>query len=67
VTTSTKPYHLMTPAERTAWRIARNNAIAQKIADTKPQAPPVGSSVLGGTRATPAERAAIGTVIRKVR
>jgi hypothetical protein len=65
--TSQKPYHLMTPAERTAWRIARNRAIAGKIADARTQPPPTGSSVLGGTRATPEDRAALGSVIRKLR
>ena len=28
-----KPYHLMTPAERLTARIAKNNEIAQKVAD----------------------------------
>jgi hypothetical protein len=86
--TMDKPFHLMTPAERTAWRIARNRAIDAKIAD-KPQPVSVrsnarsggggarssvaaarsgarGTAGVGGTRATPAERAALGTVIRKV-
>ena len=60
-----KPFHLMTPAERTAWRIARNRVISEKIADRKSQAPPVRSGA-GQTRATPEERAALASVIRKV-
>ena len=30
-----KPFHLMTPAERTAARIAQNRAISEKIGETK--------------------------------
>ena len=60
-----KPYHLMTPAERTAARIAQNRAMSEKIADDKVQRPlpqPIGDHI----RATPAERAKLGSLIRKV-
>jgi hypothetical protein len=60
-----KPFHLMTPAERTALRIAQNRAIAEKIEAGKNQRPP-DSSTAGYTRLTPEERAKLGTVIRKV-
>ncbi len=62
----TKPYHLMTPDERTAARIAQNRAISEKVAGSKSEPPPVKSSA-SHTRATPEERAALGGVIRKVR
>jgi hypothetical protein len=62
----TKPYHLMTPAERTAARIAENRAISEKIAGGKAQAPPAKSST-EYVRATPEEHAERGSVIRKVR
>jgi hypothetical protein len=61
-----KPFHLMTPAERTAARIAQNRAISEKIADRKIQQSPVRSSA-DYIRATPEERAELGSVIRKVR
>ena len=71
-----KPYHLMTPAERTAARIAQNRAISDKIAEGKTQAPQARStgarstsaqSTGEGTRATPEERASkLGSLIRKV-
>jgi hypothetical protein len=61
-----KPFHLMTPAERTAARIAQNREISQKIADSKAQRPPVQSSA-DYSRTTPEERAELGSVIRKVR
>ena len=60
------PYHLMTPAERTAARIAQNRAMSEKVATAKTQAPPVRSGT-DFTRATPQERAALGSLIRKVR
>ena len=60
-----KPFHLMTPAERTALRIAQNRAITEKIAETKAQRPPTASTG-EFTRVTPAERSKTGTVIRKV-
>jgi hypothetical protein len=61
-----KPFHLMTPAERTAARIAQNRAISEKIAGNKNQAHPARSSV-EYNRATPEEHAELGSVIRKVR
>lgn len=62
-----KPFHLMTPAERTAARIAQNRAIAEKIEASKGNAkrPPV-QSTSDYVRATPEERGKLGTVIRKV-
>jgi hypothetical protein len=60
-----KPYHLMTPAERTAARIAQNRAMSEKTADGKDQRPPVRSTD-DYSRATPAERAKLGSVIRKL-
>ncbi len=33
----TKPYHLMTPAERLADRIARNREIDRRVSDRKPE------------------------------
>ena len=60
-----KPFHLMTPAERTVARIAENRAISEKIAESKSQQPPVRSTG-DFVRATPAERAKLGGVIRKV-
>jgi len=60
-----KPFHLMTPAERTAARIAQNRAISEKIAQSKSQPPPVQSND-EYSRATPEERAKLGGVIRKV-
>jgi hypothetical protein len=66
-----KPFHLMTPAERTAARIAQNRAISEKIAGrkiagSKTQLPPVQPSA-EYIRATPEEHAELGSVIRKVR
>jgi hypothetical protein len=61
-----KPFHLMTPAEKTALRIEQNRAIAERIAEKKVEtknAKPPASSNGDFTRATPDER---GTVIRKV-
>ena len=65
-----KPFHLLTPAEKTALRIAQNRAIDEKIKETKtePKAkkPPV-SSTSDFVRATPEERAAnMPRLIRKV-
>lgn len=64
--TMSKPFHLMTPAERTAARIAQNRAISEKIAESKGQRVPVGSCA-EYFRATPEERAEFGSVIRKLR
>jgi hypothetical protein len=61
-----KPFHMMTPAERTALRIAQNRAIAERVGEVKPKKPPV-TSTSGYTRATPEEYAKkLGGVIRKV-
>ena len=60
-----KPFHLMTPAERTAARIAQNRVISEKIAESKSQQPPL-RSTSDFMRMTPAERASVGSVIRKV-
>jgi hypothetical protein len=60
-----KPYHLMTPAERTIARIAQNRASAEKAAESKSQRPPVGSTS-DSLRLTPEERAKLGSVIRKI-
>jgi hypothetical protein len=68
-----KPFHLMTPAERTAYRIAQNRAIAEKIAESQalksskaPKKPPT-QSTGEFIRATPEEHAKFGSVIRKVK
>jgi hypothetical protein len=63
-----KPFHLMTPAEKTALRIAQNRAIAERVAEKQAEPknakPPASSSSSGDfTRTTPGER---GGVIRKV-
>jgi hypothetical protein len=61
-----KPFHMMTPAERTAARIAKNRAIEEKVVGRKSQKPPVGSTG-DYTRATPEEHASkLGGVVRKV-
>lgn len=61
-----KPYHLMTPAERTTARIAQNREIDEKVAVSEGQRIP--SKLTGDySRGTPAERAKLGGVIRKVR
>ena len=60
-----KPFHLMTPAERTAARIAENRAISEKISEGKNQRP-LAKSTGDHIRMTPEERAKLGGVIRKV-
>lgn len=62
-----KPFHLLTPAERTALRIAQNRAITEKIEEAKARKPPA-SSTKEQLRMTPEERAAkMGSgIIRKV-
>jgi len=64
-----KPFHLMTPAERTAARIAQNRAIEEKIEEKtgtiknrKPPARSTGDYI----RATPEDRGKLGSMIRKV-
>ncbi len=65
-----KPFHLMTPAERTAARIAQNRAIDERVKEAKvaPKAKkPPASSTADYIRATPEERAAnLGSLVRKV-
>lgn len=63
---STKPYHLMTPAERTTARIRQNREIDEKVAVTEGQRIPA-ASTRDYVRGTPNERAKVGGVIRKVR
>ena len=63
---STKPYHLMTPAERTTARIRQNREIDEKVAVTEGQRIPA-TSTKDYVRGTPNEHAKIGGVIRKVR
>ncbi len=60
-----KPFHLMTPAERTAARIAENRAVAEKVGKGPSPKPPVRSSH-EFVRETPEERAKSGGLIRKV-
>ena len=60
-----KPYHLMTPAERTAARIAQNREIAEKTDARKTGLPPK-QSTGEGTRRTPDDLSKGGGVIRKV-
>lgn len=61
-----KPFHLMSPAEKTALRIAQNRAISERISEKKVEpkaAKPPAASTADFTRTTPGER---GGVIRKV-
>jgi hypothetical protein len=60
-----KPFHLMTPAERTAARIAQNRAIAERVGENKSPKPPARSTG-DYIRATPEERGKLGSMIRKV-
>lgn len=59
---------MLTPAERTALRIAQNRAIDEKIKETKTHvAKPPTQSSNDFTRATPEERAQVrGSLVRKV-
>ncbi len=61
-----KPYHLMTPAERTTARIRQNREIDEKVAVSEGQRIPV-TSTRDYVRGTPSEHAKVGGVIRKVR
>ena len=63
-----KPFHMLTPAERTALRIAQNRAIDEKIKETQTHvARPHAQSSGDFTRATPEERAKVrGSLVRKV-
>ncbi len=58
----TKPFHLLTPQEKTILRIAQNRAINEKVKATP--VPPSKSST-DYTRATPEDH--LGSVIRKVK
>lgn len=61
-----KPYHLMTPAERITARIRQNREIDEKVAVNDGQRIPA-VSTKEYVRGTPNERAKVGGVIRKVR
>ena len=63
---TSKPYHLMTPAERTTARIRQNREIDEQVAVTGGQRIPA-ASTKDYVRGTPSERAKVGGVIRKVR
>jgi hypothetical protein len=78
-TTPNKPFHLLSPKEKTTLRIAQNRAITERIAlsgagtttgraKTRQSAAAKPSSTSDFIRATPEERAAlkVGSVIRKV-
>ena len=60
-----KPYHLMTPAERTAARIAQNREIDEKAAVTEGKRIP-SKSTGDYTRGPPEDRAKLGKLVRKV-
>lgn len=73
---NTTPFHLLTPAERTTLRIAQNRASSEKIAleqianrnlPPKKAARTVAAPSVGGTRATPEDRAKTAGLIRKVK
>ena len=59
-----KPFHLLTPQEKTVLRIAQNRAIAEKTKTTAAAVPPSKSSK-DFVRATPEDH--LGSVIRKVK
>jgi len=64
-----KPFHLLSPAERTALRIAQNRAIDEKIKETKETKTlkPPAHSTPDFVRATPEERAKLkGSLVRKL-
>lgn len=76
ILTTPKPFHLMTPEERTTARIAQNRASSEKIAleqiahknvPAKKNSRAVALPSVGGTRATPEDRAKMGSLIRKVK
>jgi len=60
-----KPYHLMTPAERTAARIAQNREIDERAAVTEGKRIP-SKSTGDYTRGTPEDRGKLGKLVRKV-
>jgi len=55
-----KPFHLLTPQEKTILRIAQNRAI-----DEKTKSVPPAKSSSGFTRSTPEDH--VGRIIRKVK
>jgi hypothetical protein len=60
----TKPFHLLTPDEKTALRIAQNRAITEKIGEKTNAIPPSKSST-DYVRSTPEDH--VGRLIRKVK
>ena len=62
---TSKPYHLMTPAERTTARIAQNRAIDERVGVSEGQRIPT-DSTFEYLRGTLEERAKLGSVIRRV-
>jgi len=61
-----KPFHLLTPQEKTVLRIAQNRAIAEKTkTSAAPAAMPPTKSSKEYIRATPEDH--LGSVIRKVK
>ncbi len=61
---TTKPFHLLTPDEKTVLRIAQNRAIAEKVGEKANAVPPSKSSK-EYVRSTPEDH--MGSVIRKVK
>jgi hypothetical protein len=60
---TTKPFHLLTPQEKTVLRIAQNRAITEKVGEKAAALPPSKSSK-DHIRSTPEDH--LGSVIRKV-
>jgi hypothetical protein len=60
-----KPFHLLTPQEKTVLRIAQNRAIAEKTRTSTVAAIPPAKSSKDYIRATPEDH--LGSVIRKVK
>jgi hypothetical protein len=60
-----KPFHLLTPQEKTVLRIAQNRAIAEKTRISAAAAVPPAKSSKDYVRATPEDH--LGSVIRKVK
>jgi hypothetical protein len=61
---TTKPFHLLTPDEKTVLRIAQNRAIAEKVGEKAHAVPPSKSSK-EYVRSTPEDH--MVSVIRKVK
>jgi hypothetical protein len=55
-----KPFHLLTPAEKTVLRIAQNRAMAEKTKEVPPS-----KSSKEYVRSTPEDH--VGSIIRKVK